>query len=348
MEETLGKRISGHRKRLGLTQDQLADKLGVTAQAVSKWENDISCPDINMLPRLAEEFGTTTDALLGRAPVFEGEVVEGAQKGHWEFHHNGGRKGTINASVKEKDGWEFHWDSGRRWSVSSAVFVLLVGGLLLTSRILNWDAGFWSIAWPSAMLVYGFTAALRNFNFTNITCTLLGGYFLIDNLGVFPISLDKGLIFPALIVIFGLSLLCDALRKPKKGRFRIHKKGDASHKTTHHMDQEDGHFEASLSFGDKHHTITCPHLRSGKASVSFGEMDLDLTGCGQIENGCRLDMSVSFGEMNLRVPKAYQVKVGAGAAFGDISFHGHPQEETIGTIYLDGGVSFGAMNIYYV
>ena len=52
MEQTLGKRIIEHRKALGLTQDQLAEKLGVTAQAVSKWENDQSCPDITMLPKL--------------------------------------------------------------------------------------------------------------------------------------------------------------------------------------------------------------------------------------------------------------------------------------------------------
>ena len=64
MEETLGKRISGHRKRLGLTQDQLADKLGVTAQAVSKWENDISCPDIMLLPLLAQILGVTLDDLF--------------------------------------------------------------------------------------------------------------------------------------------------------------------------------------------------------------------------------------------------------------------------------------------
>ena len=42
MEETLGKRIAANRKRLSLTQDALAEQLGVTAQAVSKWENEVS------------------------------------------------------------------------------------------------------------------------------------------------------------------------------------------------------------------------------------------------------------------------------------------------------------------
>ena len=62
---TLGKRILYHRKRLGLTQDQLAEKMGVTAQAVSKWEHDLSCPDVTAVPRLAELFGISTDELLG-------------------------------------------------------------------------------------------------------------------------------------------------------------------------------------------------------------------------------------------------------------------------------------------
>ena len=70
MEETLGKRIVRHRKGLGLTQDQLAEQLGITAQAVSKWENDQSCPDITTLPRLAAIFGTSTDALLGTSLSF--------------------------------------------------------------------------------------------------------------------------------------------------------------------------------------------------------------------------------------------------------------------------------------
>ena len=56
MQETIGKRIMQNRKQLKLTQDQLAEQLGVTAQAVSKWENDQSCPDISTLPKLGSEY----------------------------------------------------------------------------------------------------------------------------------------------------------------------------------------------------------------------------------------------------------------------------------------------------
>ena len=78
MEQTIGKRIVKNRKRLGLTQDQLAEKLGVTAQAVSKWENDQSCPDITLLSRLADIFGVSTDELLGhkQEKVYVAEPVE--------------------------------------------------------------------------------------------------------------------------------------------------------------------------------------------------------------------------------------------------------------------------------
>ena len=64
MDQTIGKRIAANRKRLGLTQDQLADRLDVTAQAVSKWETDASCPDIAALPQLCKILGITTDELL--------------------------------------------------------------------------------------------------------------------------------------------------------------------------------------------------------------------------------------------------------------------------------------------
>lgn len=66
----LGKTIGLLRRRRGLTQEELAQSLGVSAQAVSKWETDNSCPDIMLLPKLAAELGVSVDALLsGEAPV---------------------------------------------------------------------------------------------------------------------------------------------------------------------------------------------------------------------------------------------------------------------------------------
>ena len=62
---TLGQRIAFYRKKCNFTQEELAEKCSVTPQAVSKWENDISAPDISLIPVLAELFNITCDELLG-------------------------------------------------------------------------------------------------------------------------------------------------------------------------------------------------------------------------------------------------------------------------------------------
>ena len=64
MNESIGNRISKYRKAKGLTQEALANLMGVSAQAVSKWETDASCPDITALPQLCKILGITTDELL--------------------------------------------------------------------------------------------------------------------------------------------------------------------------------------------------------------------------------------------------------------------------------------------
>lgn len=64
MENTLGKRISSLRREKGMKQEELAEKMGVSPQAVSKWENDQTCPDISALPQLAKILGISVDELL--------------------------------------------------------------------------------------------------------------------------------------------------------------------------------------------------------------------------------------------------------------------------------------------
>ncbi len=60
--------ICFYRKRQGLTQEDLAVKLGVTNQSVSKWESAQCCPDISLIPRLAETFEISIDELFGKEP----------------------------------------------------------------------------------------------------------------------------------------------------------------------------------------------------------------------------------------------------------------------------------------
>ena len=69
MNEILGSNIMTLRKANGLTPAQLASALGLSFQAVSKWETGNSCPDISTLPLLADLFSVTVDQLIGRVPL---------------------------------------------------------------------------------------------------------------------------------------------------------------------------------------------------------------------------------------------------------------------------------------
>lgn len=64
---TLGTQIGIYRKKQNITQEVLAQKLGVTNQAVSKWESDQCCPDVMLLPKIADVFGVSIDALFGHS-----------------------------------------------------------------------------------------------------------------------------------------------------------------------------------------------------------------------------------------------------------------------------------------
>ena len=61
----IGSIIMKKRKELGITQQVLAKKLHVSNQAVSKWENGMTCPEISLLPAIAKVFGMSVDSLLG-------------------------------------------------------------------------------------------------------------------------------------------------------------------------------------------------------------------------------------------------------------------------------------------
>ena len=61
----IGERIIEYRREHGISQREFGEMLGVTSQAVSKWERDVCCPDISLLPELAEVLGVELGELFG-------------------------------------------------------------------------------------------------------------------------------------------------------------------------------------------------------------------------------------------------------------------------------------------
>lgn len=65
----IGKQIAEHRKKNSMTQEELSIKIGVSSQTISKWENEITMPDIMLLPVIADIFDVTIDSLFKREPI---------------------------------------------------------------------------------------------------------------------------------------------------------------------------------------------------------------------------------------------------------------------------------------
>ena len=328
MEETLGKRISANRKRLGLTQDRLAELLGVTAQAVSKWENDQSCPDITMLPRLAEIFGISTDELLGLAapqpePVFEAEVVE-----------------------PRKDHFEFRWDGSRKGLLGCAVWVLLAGIMLLAGNLFQFDFGFWETLWHTGLLTFGVFGLYPNFSVFRLACTLVGGYLMAEDFCILPFTLGRGLILPILLLFLGLHLLTQAFHKSRVGSIHVTKNGQNIKKGTCTM--LGNRFACDNSFGETTHRIQAERLEGGKADNSFGSLTLDLRDCRDFALDCHLDLDCSFGELNLIVPRCCAVRPNNSTAFASVTTKGQPDSDAKHILTADCDVSFGQITIQYL
>ena len=74
--KSIGETIATLRKEKGMTQSQLAEKMNVTDKAVSKWERDLSCPDINSIPKLAEVLDVSVEELLSAQSKKESHKVD--------------------------------------------------------------------------------------------------------------------------------------------------------------------------------------------------------------------------------------------------------------------------------
>ncbi len=98
----IGNNISALRKKKGITQEELANELGVSAQAVSKWENNSSCPDVSLLTQIADYFNVSVDALLRSE---EDDIVDFSENKEGNVKSNDDKKNIV-IKVTQQNGKE--------------------------------------------------------------------------------------------------------------------------------------------------------------------------------------------------------------------------------------------------
>ena len=333
-KETMGKRISELRKNKGMTQEQLAQQVGVTAQAVSKWENDLSCPDISILPQLAEALGVTTDELLGKVQLRSLSLEDAEKKEK--------RKHTVNVRLNLQK-WE------------KVVFALLVMGLGIVFLLnalhvieLGQGISLWSVFWPFCLTCMGVMLCKSDLSPVSLGIALFGLYMLLYNVGVIPAEykLTWSMIWPAALILIGLTVLLGYLfpRKKEEGEGFFHvEKGDP----VFEFSEEGGYVRVESAFTTETKKVTGDEpFRGAKIDMSFGSLTVDLTEAN-IENGATIDADVSFGSMTLRLPAFVGVKSESSAAFGGVNCPAGDPNAAI-RINLKGDVSFGKIEVEYV
>lgn len=326
MEETIGKRIMHLRKSRGLTQEQLAEQLGVTAQAVSKWENDVSCPDVTLLPKLAEVFQVTTDFLLGRPMA--AEVVEPPHK-----------------KPKDKTGeYSFQWDVSSSTLPWFATAVLLFAVAMLLNRTVlagYGEARIWSLMWPAALLSWGICSLWSKISLLSIGLTLCGGYWLVNNMNLIQqnFELPWSIILLGLLILWAISSLIRHFRgnrrKWKCGHFGGAKAGVRS----------PGRLQHEISFSSDRIFVDEFQCSGGYVSVSFGDLIIDLRGCSTVLPDAYLQADVSFGSLTLLLPHNWKVQANPSRSFGSVSTHGVPSPTADQVLQVMGNVSFGSLDL---
>ena len=93
----LGENIRNLRISKGITQEKFGYEMGVSAQAVSRWENGVTYPDITMLPTIADYFDVTLDTLMGRGKELESKEREAFFQKIYEMRDNGQHSEILNA-----------------------------------------------------------------------------------------------------------------------------------------------------------------------------------------------------------------------------------------------------------
>ena len=337
-ENTIGKRIQTLRKERGMTQKQLADAVGVTPQAVSKWETDESCPDITALPLLASTLGVSVDALLSGTDSSSGPVLSGT---------------VMDADEPAKKERSFTWvyNAGKIPAILFGAFILLAGVLLIFFKTNpEWfgNVGFWDIAWPSAIIFFGLSGcSSREFSGFSLGVTAIGVMFLLNNLGIVEGSMWPIAVAIVLMIVGASTILRQLFKKNRKTTGAAVYDDGRKGRARSDYNEEGGFIRYSGSFSDDSITSSADVLTGGDLAASFGDFDVDLRSVREVADGAELRANVSFGELTIHMPKHIRTELETSGAFSGKGVEGSPAPDAPYVLRVKASASFGKFSVEY-
>lgn len=343
-KETLGKRIAMLRKEKGLTQEQLAEKVGVSAQAVSKWENDQSCPDITLLPLLADILGVTVDELLGVKPIEPHVIILDKD----ETPHDDQKKG------KGKFYWEWnkHRNSAKWGTIAFCIGAILVC-LLFVLRSFpqlglfqNYaDVNAWDYVWPILIFTVGLISVREHVIFGSLFM-LWGVYeFLcsaIPAMGAYQIK------WYVVLLVIAIVLLVETIIGKRHVIFNVKRDDEESdRKPVLEVNQDNNYLDADMSFGSGVVSYDHDVLSGGDVDMNFGQYTVDLTNVRIFADSCLLKVDQNFGSLTVLLPKCVKLVKSSDTSFASFAVVGEPDPDATQTIIIRADVNFGTLQVKY-
>ena len=338
--QTLGKRIAALRKEKGMTQEQLAEKVGVSAQAVSKWENDASCPDITLLPLLGDILGVSVDELLGVKPIEPHVIIIDKEESAPE-KRTGGKK------------FQWEWHAGKWSTIAFCIGLILVCLVFLlrnftplfpdyTGKEITLNA--WGYVWPLLVFTLGLIFVRGEFIVGSALLTV-GGYEFVRRM-LIPSGVSlPGIPWYVIVLIIAVMLLVKtivkSLRPSSSGKYR----GDRS--PVMNVSQENDCLDAELKFGDGTVVYEKEVFAGGKVEMEFGDYEIDLTGVKRFTENCVLDIVQSFGSLTVILPKHVRAVKSSDMKFASSASFGEPDVNAAQVLIVKSKVGFGALQIKY-
>ena len=315
---TMGKRIMTLRKAAGMTQEQLAEKLGISPQAVSKWENDISCPDISTVPIIASIFNVSCDELLGIAKPVPTTASE---------------KTPSNKNPRSSRG-----------NMGIGILFVVLGVAFLLSYSSQLPFSMWDILWPAALMGLGIAATIKNRSLFTLGAACIGLFYLLKNLGTeMPFDINWSTAWPVMFILLGLDVLLQNLF-PSVFRRDVTVSLSAGFTPDGISKYQliNGFIYAETAFRQEHYEES-GEISGGDLKTIFGHCTMDLSHCTFPANA-ELSAEVSFGRLCLQLPPSVHVISKAESAFGSINITGSSDATSI-MLILRGKVSFGSLEI---